>query len=174
MQPRVHDSLPELLAPYPEPQLTMREAHAVGQRLMAEQAQQHGFEIQGEAWLVYAAHHGLFSYTVHSSLDLSSEHAGTEIYFDRNDGRLVAFDAPSGVNAGNTLTNWLYALHFGQVWGLPYRLFLTLMGPIVCLLSITGVWIWWRKRAKRAPRVRHRTPVSPDDSVNPTEVFEYR
>lgn len=150
MRPRVHDTLAELSAPYPDPTLSWPRAHEIGRRLMAEQAEQRGFEVQSEAWLAYEAHHGLFSYGVHSSLDLSREEPQTEVYFDRNDGLLVAFDAPSGITAGNTLTNWLYALHFGQVWGLPYRLFLVLMGPVVCSLGVTGVWIWWRKRTKRA------------------------
>jgi hypothetical protein len=35
-QPSVHDGLPELPLPHPEPKLPLREAHEVERRLMAE------------------------------------------------------------------------------------------------------------------------------------------
>jgi uncharacterized iron-regulated membrane protein len=36
-----------------------------------------------------------------------------------------------------------------KIWGLPYKIFVCLMGHIVTLLSVTGVYIWWKN-----PRAR--------------------
>ena len=83
-----------------------------------------------------------------SSLDISSEYPRTEVYFDAGDGRPLAFEAATGISAGNTLTSWLYGLHFASVWGLWYRIFVCVTGVAVAALSVTGVWIWWRKRVK--------------------------
>ncbi len=70
----------------------------------------------------------------------------TRVFFDANTGALKHFMLPSGQYAGNTLTNWLYALHMANVFGLPYRIFVCLLGLAIALLSVTGVIIWWRKR----------------------------
>jgi uncharacterized iron-regulated membrane protein len=61
----------------------------------------------------------------------------------------MSFEAPTGIDAGNTITSWIVALHVGAVFGLPYRAFVSMMGIAVALLSVTGVWIWLRKRNKR-------------------------
>ena len=49
-----------------------------------------------------------------------------------------------------------YSLALGEVGsrglGLPYRVFVCLMGLAVAALSVTGAWIWWLKRAKRIGR----------------------
>jgi uncharacterized iron-regulated membrane protein len=145
----VHDRLPHLDKPYPEPRLSLREAHTVGRQLMSEQARQRGFEIERELWLRHHPDHGAFSYGVKSSLDISSRFPRTEVYFDAEDGRLLGLEAATGISAGNTITSWLYGLHFASVWGLWYRIFVSAMGVAVATLSVTGVWIWLRKRVKR-------------------------
>jgi uncharacterized iron-regulated membrane protein len=145
---RAHDRLPHLNKPYPEPRLSLVDAHRVGRRLMSEQAERRGFAIERELWLRHHPDHGAFSYGVESSLDISSEYPRTEVYFDAGDGRPLGFEAATGISAGNTITSWLYGLHFAAVWGLWYRLFVCVMGVAVAALSVTGVWIWLRKRVK--------------------------
>lgn len=46
-------------------------------------------------------------------------------------------------------------LHMGNVFGLPYRLFVCLMGLIIVLLSVTGIIVWIKKR--RAQINKHVT-----------------
>lgn len=145
----VHDGLPELERPYPDAKITMQEAHVIGRRHMAEQAKSRGFEVERELWLIYAADHGAFVYSVESSLDISTMRPRTQVYFDGADGHFVGFEAPTGMDAGQTITSWLFNLHFGSVWGLAYRWVVFAMGVLVTGLSVTGVWIWWRKRTKR-------------------------
>jgi uncharacterized iron-regulated membrane protein len=40
----------------------------------------------------------------------------------------------------------------GQVFGLPWRIFLAVLGVLVSVLTVTGIIIWWKKRAARAVR----------------------
>jgi uncharacterized iron-regulated membrane protein len=148
--------LPRHDPPPPEPGLDWRDAQRRGRALMTELASQHGFELRAERFLVYQPEIGAFRYQVESSLDVSDRHAGTVLYLDASDGHLLAFEAPTGQNAGRTLTTWIYQLHFGAVrgLGLAYRAFVSVLGLAIALLSVTGVWVWWVKRAKRLARSR--------------------
>jgi uncharacterized iron-regulated membrane protein len=151
LQPTAHDQLLELEPPFPVPGIDLRDALAIGRRLMSAEAQTRGFTVQREEALAFYQDHGVFNYSVRSTLDIAAAHGGTEVYFD-DQGRLIGFEAPSGVNAANTFEHWLFGLHFAAVFGLWYRIFVCLMGLAVATLSVTGVWIWWRKRDKRAPQ----------------------
>jgi uncharacterized iron-regulated membrane protein len=44
------------------------------------------------------------------------------------------------------VTEWLLALHTARMGGVAMQLFVSLMGVTVVGLSLTGVYIWWRKR----------------------------
>src|SRR5690606_38321124 len=149
--------------PILEPELGWREAHQRARVLMAEQARQRGFDVFEERRMVYHPEAGAFRYQVRSSLDVSVRYAGTALWLSGQDGRLLEFDAPTGENTGLTLTTWLYQLHFGAVGalGLPYRIFVCLLGLAIAVLSVTGVWVWWAKRAKRLKR-RLRVSASAD------------
>lgn len=152
LAPHVHEQLPELEPPYREPTLSLRRAHDVGRRLLATEAQRRHFTVISERSLSYLEEHGAYVYSAASSLEISSKYPRTSVYFDAHDGHLIGFEADSGMGFASTLTSWLYALHFAAVFGLGYRVFVTLMGVLVALLSVTGVWIWWRKRSKRQAR----------------------
>ncbi len=151
-QERTYERLARHPAPRAEPQLDWREAHQRGRKLMAAQASERGFEVLSERRLVYQPEIGAFRYQVESSLDVSDRNAATTVWLDGQSGQLLGFDAPTGENAGLTLTTWVYQLHFASVrsLGLPYRIFVGTLGLVIVALSITGVWIWWVKRAKRA------------------------
>lgn len=149
LTPSAHDSLPHLEKPYPKPRFTLKQAHVVGKRLMAEQASARGFQVLREAGLGYHADQGVFEYRVRSSLDITRPYPRTSVYFDSQQGRLVGFDAARGISTGNTITSWLNGLHFGQVFGAWYSAFVSLMGLGVVALSVTGAWIWLKKRRSR-------------------------
>ena len=55
-------------------------------------------------------------------------------------------------NPTNAFFQWLNMLHLAQVFGLPYRIFVSAMGVLIVTLSITGVLIWMKKRAARLMR----------------------
>lgn len=149
---RTRDRLPRVAAPLPEPELSWRAAHEQGRVLLSALARERGFEVLSERRLVYHPELGAFRYQVQSSLDVSERHAGTTVWLDATSGQLLGFDAPTGEHASRTITTWIYQLHFGSVHGLglPYRVFVSLLGLAIAVLSITGVWIWWVKRARFA------------------------
>ena len=56
-----------------------------------------------------------------------------------------------------TVENWLLALHMvnDPVDYLPYRIFVVFVGLIITALSVTGVYIWWKKRKARIHAKSH-------------------
>ncbi len=147
-------TLPKLSVPRREPRLSFEEARVVARSVMGQQAAIRGYEVLDERAIGYSAETGNYEYRVRSSLDISDRYPATTVWLDGNTGQYVAFYAPTGQATGNTITSWLYHLHFGSIaiGGWPYRIFVSLMGLTVATLSITGVWIWWRKRSKRSER----------------------
>jgi uncharacterized iron-regulated membrane protein len=145
----VHGSLPHLNPPKDNPALGWHEAHAKAKVLMAAEAERRGVTGIVEDHLGYDAEHGAYHYSVHSSLDLTDRWPGTAVYLDGDTGAPLGFQAPTGVAVGDTLSSWLFALHMGTVGGLAYRLVVCVMGLGIATLCVTGVWIWWRKRALR-------------------------
>lgn len=157
-----HLALPHYEPPYPEPRIDVADAYERGRREMAREAWERGFSIGREIALYYAEDHGVYGYVVESSLDVSKEHPWTEVYVDGKDGTFRGFSAPSGISAGNTISNWLFRLHMGHVFGLWYRIVVAVVGVGVTGLSITGLWIWLRKREKRGVRRARRETSEPE------------
>lgn len=73
----------------------------------------------------------------------------TQVMFDADSGVLRLVLLPSGQYPGNTISNWLYALHMANVFGLPYRIFVCGLGLVIVMLPVTGVYLWWKKRRSR-------------------------
>ena len=144
-----YSDLPALKAPRTEPVLSWREAHRIGERLMAEQARTHGFRVQREGALQYIPEKGVFLYSVRSDRDLGVDDAVTYVLIDGSSGAFKGLSMPTGQSAGATVNSWLFALHMAQVWGMPFRIFVVLMGLAIAMLSITGVYIWLKKRHAR-------------------------
>jgi uncharacterized iron-regulated membrane protein len=136
--------------------LGWREAQAIGARLMDEQAKANGFTIDRQVALALARDEGRYRYTAHSSLDIGEKYGSTSVYFDAYVGELLSLSPPSGRHMGNTLTTWLMELHMANVFGLPYRIFVCILGLVIAMLSVTGVYIWWKKRRARNAHMGRR------------------
>jgi hypothetical protein len=88
--------------------------------------------------------------SVQGSRDVRERGWNTSLLLDGDTGALRYLDLPTGEHSGNTVTSWLWALHFGDVYGfLPYRIFVCALGLVIVMLSVTGVYIWWKKRLAR-------------------------
>lgn len=134
------------------PALDWRAARANGERLAAELAKERGFRIVAPLGLSYSPMGGVYSYQIRTDRDVferSPKGGSTVIAFDGNDGSLVRLHMPTGEHAGNTVESWLYALHMTRVLGRPFQIFVCALGLFVTLLSVTGVYIWWKKRRAR-------------------------
>lgn len=129
-----------------QPELDWQEAHRVGRILMAHQAQQHGFQILHEDRLMHDPRQNVYRYDVKSDRDIRTEGGNTSITFDANSGSLKSIWLPTGAAAGDTIRMWLTSLHMAEVWGWPMKIFICLMGLCTALLSVTGFFIWQKKR----------------------------
>lgn len=124
-------------------------AQQTGERLMEEQARQHNFAIERPLALYHMRGKGLYEYRVRSSRDIGDKAGSTSILFDSRSGELKRISLPTGHRNGTTLTTWLVELHMANLFGLPYRVFVCLLGLAITMLSVTGVYIWWKKRKAR-------------------------
>lgn len=151
-----------LPAPRNHPRLDFRAAMVRGQALAREIVARRGLTMatEGERWLWHVPTSGLYVYGFTTSADVGHHGGGTRVAFDSNTGALRMVDVPSGENSANTVNTWLTALHMAQVFGLPYRVFVSVLGLAVTMLSVTGVVIWIKKRSARAGRrIRERGRV---------------
>ena len=135
--------------PVDDPRLSWQAAQAQAEQLMAEQATRFGFTVVRPERFYLDRLRGVYFYDVHSSLDFQDRRGATTIYFDADTGELRLVLLPRGQWSGNTITNWLIALHEANVFGLPYRLIVAMLGLAIAALSVTGVLVWWRKRLAR-------------------------
>ena len=142
--------------PQGEPGLNWVEARETGRRLMAEQAGARGFAIFREHALYYDARRVLFRYDVLSSLDIRERSGKTSLWFDANTGAMRLLWLPTGGASGDTARMWLTSLHMAALWGMPFKLFMTAMGMVVAMLSVTGLVIWARKRRSKRDRLRRK------------------
>lgn len=165
MQPTAEAVIPGPAAGRPEPALSWAEGLAVGRRLMAALAESGGFRVLREEGLSYDPEHGVFNYRVMSTRDVGDRYGATSIRFDAATGELQGSHLPTGAAAGDTLDTWFTSLHTAALWGWPMKLFVCGMGLAVALLSVTGVILWWRKRAARYVQGRIRTrPPAPGEA----------
>jgi uncharacterized iron-regulated membrane protein len=81
------------------------------------------------------------------------------VEFHADTGERAQHAAPAMTEAkqplSETVTWWVTSLHMARVFGLPMKIFVCAMGFVITALSITGVYIWWKKRAARRFRKTH-------------------
>lgn len=126
--------------PLAVPNISWRE-QSIAEKLMAEQADQHDFAVERVVALALNRMNEVYVYTVHSSKEIQDKRGETSIYFDASSGELKQALLPSGQYSGNTVTTWLKALHMANVFGLPYRIFVCVLGLVIALFSVTGIII---------------------------------
>ncbi|MGE0449260.1 MAG: PepSY-associated TM helix domain-containing protein [Vicinamibacterales bacterium] len=121
------------------------------------QAQEHataeltkvGLNVRRVESLSYSPAQGVYTFRVATNLDIQTVGGRTFVMVDGNTGSLAQLRLPSGQHSGLTFTNWIYALHMANVFGLPYRILVFVSGLVLTLLSVTGVYIWLKKRSFR-------------------------
>ncbi|GJL55335.1 MAG: peptidase [Nitrospirales bacterium] len=150
------EHVPTLDKPQPEPGIPWAQALEIGQGLMAKEAARKEFNVHEARSLSYDPGKGLYRYSVNSGRDLA-EWGGTSVWFDANTGVQRALYLPTGEASGDTVSAWLFALHMAAIWGMPFQIFMSMMGITVAVLSVTGVVIWWKKyTARQQHRIRQK------------------
>ena len=85
------------------------------------------------------------------------------LYFDGEDGSLIGERLPWKGTAADLFVQAQFPLHSGRILGLPGRIAISVMGLVVAMLSVTGAYIWWRKRRSRVIPVAQRTTLTRND-----------
>jgi len=146
--------LKKLDKPLDQPAIGWPQALNIAEALMAKTAAEQGFSVEQPIAIWLNRELGVYVYNVRSSRDIQDKQGNTRIFFDANTGEQRLQLLPSGQYNGNTITSWLIALHMANVFGMPYRIFVCVLGLAIIMLSVTGVIIWLRKR--RAARLSTR------------------
>lgn len=141
----VRDTVVEASVEAREYKISWQQARNKGLKYLEYWQNEEDFEVFSEASLAMDFGKYAYRFQVKSSLDLPNGYAQTRIYLSASDGQFLARAHPE-MDAGNYLSSWLAALHMGRVFGAWYQTVVALMGIIICLLTVTGVLIWWRKR----------------------------
>jgi uncharacterized iron-regulated membrane protein len=71
------------------------------------------------------------------------------LFFEGRDGALAGANIPGAGSAGDIFLQAQFPLHSGRILGLPGRIFVSAMGLLVAMLSVTGIIIWQKKRLAR-------------------------
>jgi uncharacterized iron-regulated membrane protein len=142
-----------LYPPHPDsgpPRLDTHAAQAVGERLAAEIAAREGFKILRPISLQYIGYADRYNYAALTDRAFPADQRLT-VFLDSNTGEFAGVFQTSAPHMGETITNWLEALHMirDPVDYLAYRIFVAAIGLVIVMLSVTGVYIWWKKRAAR-------------------------
>ena len=149
-------AIPDLAAPRPDPKLGFREAAAIGARLTGEQGRRLGFTVRqahGHRFFMYDAAKGVYLYPSHTDGDVGFHHVGATVFLDGDTGEYRGIALASGGHWATTFTTWVSAIHTAVFDGLAMHFVACATGLVTALLSVTGVWLWWKKRSfRREPR----------------------
>ncbi len=130
------------------PALGWREALAQGKLLLRAEASRRGLRVEEERYLFLSRDASV--YTLYASLSGDvNRRGGNSISFDADTGDLTKVRFESELPRRDVISNWLAQLHMAGVFGLPMQIFVCVMGFVITALSVTGVYVWWKKRKAR-------------------------
>jgi uncharacterized iron-regulated membrane protein len=140
---------PDLPQPLQNPQISWRQAQDIAQAELNRLEQTQGIRTLAPSGFWINRAKGFYVYAVKSTADIQDHGGQTRVVIDANTGAVKQVLLPTGQYSGNTITSWLMALHMANIWGLPYKIFVCVLGLAIVMLSVTGVLIWLRKRKRR-------------------------
>jgi len=107
-------------------------------------------QAHGHRFFMYDAAKGVYLYPSHTDRDVGFHHVGAVVYLDGDTGEYRGIALASGGDWATTFTTWVSAIHTAVFEGQLIHALVCLTGLGTALLSVTGVWIWWKKRGFRA------------------------
>lgn len=72
------------------------------------------------------------------------------LYYDGTTGEYLSDRLPWKGTAADIFVQMQFPLHSGRILGLPGRILISVMGVVVAMLSVTGVYVWLKKRRARS------------------------
>ncbi|WP_211907816.1 PepSY-associated TM helix domain-containing protein [Tardiphaga alba] len=132
-----------------KPLLDWRQAYAIAVRTMDEVASKEGFTVNFRSQLFYNRRLDTYIYYANTSRDVQNDRGQTGVFIDARTGALLHTRIPTGEYSGDTVSRWLQSLHMAKVFGLPYRIFVAIIGLALAISAYTGLYVWWKKRKAR-------------------------
>jgi len=134
-----------------KPLLNWHEGLDKSRQLINEIADNQHFTVGEAMGAGYIPEIGVYTTTFKSDKNISAGGwGGVGLWVDGTSGENKHLFMPEGQKTGNTITMWLRALHFADIHGwLWYRILVCLTGIVIVLLSVTGIYIWYKKRVAR-------------------------
>lgn len=137
-------------------------------RLAMEEGKRRGFEAPAGG-VFYSSMFGLYGV---GFFEAGNDHGDVGLgnawlYFDAATGAPAGTRIPGTGSAGDLFIQAQFPLHSGRILGLPGRIFISFMGALVAMLSVTGVVIWMRKRKARVVQKRKVREQSGSASPQP-------
>jgi len=157
----------ELIAQIPlhmneHPKLSWQAAEMHAMQVMRQEAQKRHLHILRPGLLAYIAEYGVYSYGVQTDQDFRASNPDTGIWIDGDTGELKRVFLPRAPRAGNTFTYLIVGLHFADYKGWEsYRFLEFMVGLVITMLTVTGIYIWWKKRLVRIMTTRRRKVPEP-------------
>lgn len=72
------------------------------------------------------------------------------VWLDPRTGAVLAKVRWNDLDPGTRINSIVYPLHTGELGGVPLQAAMASLGLALATLGITGLWLWWRRRAPRA------------------------
>jgi uncharacterized iron-regulated membrane protein len=146
----VEQHVPILATPLERPSLDYIQARELGRKYAQQTAKELGFRVIHESVINLDSSRGVYRYIVKTSADNFADQGQTRFYIEANRGDLLHIEAPALEKTGDVVTKWLFWIHMAEVGGVPMQIFVSFMGLMVSMLTVSGVYIWWKKRHARA------------------------
>jgi uncharacterized iron-regulated membrane protein len=73
----------------------------------------------------------------------------SSVWLDPRNGAVLAVQRWSELDPGASAVAWVYPLHTGVLGGLWLELAVATGGLVLATLGVSGIWLWWRRRAAR-------------------------
>ena len=134
------------------PQMGWKAAQKAGDELFATIGRKQHLGLREPQCLAFIARCNAFSYAVVTRDSFRHEQPESAIWFSAADGKLLQY-FPARGSSGRAISHLLTAMHLGDFADESYRYMEASAGLGITGLSITGIWIWWRKRRARRKRV---------------------
>lgn len=108
---------------------------------------------------------GFYAFSLHNPGDEHGDGGlgNRGLYLDAQTGALIRDRTPSQGSAGDVFMAAQFPIHSGRIFGLGGRIFVSFLGLVIAGLSVTGVWLWAKKRvAQSRAAARNRVAAAID------------
>lgn len=148
-----------LTVPMGLPPVSFEQAHELLRREIDRQAAAQGFSVRFLQYLALDRQRGVYRLQLATTQDIRRDYGRTVVFLSASTGAVLGWQQPQGGTAGDDFIALQAPLHVGDLVDVPHglhQLLLCLAGIATAVLSVTGVYLWWKKRRARQAAAARR------------------